>query len=116
MEKRTAHELFRGAHDDLLTTNKKEGPLLHCDRTSYHCGKRENGETAERTIRLDSAGEVPAAVYRESESHQDDNGDPPKKKTEAKHRSTSIVGLDLNSGLGLKGGNKSKRPFVGEFL
>ena len=32
---------------------------------------------------------------------------------EAKQRSTPILGLDLNSGLGLKGLNTSKSPFVG---
>ena len=85
LEKRTVHELFRLVHDDLLTTNSEEGPVLHCAGTSYHCGKRENCETVERTIRLDSAGGVPTAAHREwsatsgtGESHKDDSGVPSK--------------------------------------
>ena len=91
-ESRGPHELFRVVHDDPRRT-KKEGPLLHGAGTSYHCGKRANGETAERTSRFDSAGGVPAAAWREwsvttspGESHKDDN------VAEAKHRSVFPLG------------------------
>ena len=63
MERRTVHELCRGAHDDLLTTNQEEGPSLRCVSASYRCGARENGATAKRTTRLFCAGGVPAAAH-----------------------------------------------------
>ena len=91
------------------------------ERKDLHCivpapaiiAGRGNGEIAKRTIRLDSAGVVPAAAYGErsatsspGESHEDDSGVPPKNVAEAKQRSTSILGLDLKSGLGLKGASE----------
>ena len=124
VEKRTVPELFHTVHDDLFTTNKEEGPLLHCTGTSYHHGKRGNGENEKRTIRLDSAGEVPATAYGErsstsspGESHKDYNGAPSKKycrSEAAKH--AHLLGLDLTFGLGLKGASEQiEEPFVGEY-
>ena len=69
---------------------------------------RENGEAAQWTFRQDSAGGVPTAAHGERsttssprESYPDYTGISSKKNiAEAKQRSTTILGLDLNSGLG----------------
>ena len=122
-ERRTLHELFCGMHNDLLTSNQETRPLQDRAGTCYCCGTWGDVETTQWTFRLDSAGGIPTAALgewgatsRTGERHPRDTGILSKKNiAEAKQRSTPILGLDLNSGLGLKGASgQVEEPFVGE--
>ena len=73
-------------------------------------GRGGMGEATQRALRLDSAGGLHTSAHgkwsatsRSGESNSPDNGILQKNIAEAKQRSTPILGLDLNSGLGLEG-------------
>ena len=82
-----------------------------------------NGEIKERTIRLNSVGELPAASHGErsatsspGKSHKEDNGLLLQKYRRSKAAKHADPGLGLNSGLGLKGVSEPiEDPFVGEY-
>ena len=123
METGTLYELLGRMYDDLFPQNKETRPLQDCAGTGGNRGKRRNGETTQWTVRLDSTGGISTTAHGKrgttpctGESHMHDTGISPKNIAEAKQRSTPIMGLDLNSGLGPKGANEQvEEPFVGEF-
>ena len=86
-----------GIHNDLLASTQETQLLI---------------VPAPATI-VGRGGMMRSATSRTGESNHS-----LKKKNiaEAKQRSTPILGLDLNSGLGLKGSSEQvEEPFVGEF-
>ena len=127
VEKRTLYKLI-GMHNDLLASNQERHDL-HRNVPAPAIVAGRGRMVGLRSGRFDwtvQVGYLPTSAHGKrrkktcsGESDPTDNGILQKKKNiaDAKQRSTPILGLDLNSGLGLKGLNEQvEEPYVGEIL